>query len=186
MNSKKVIVLTAILCVVTWGFLISTQSAFAQPKKDNEQIIKRIYELASEGKLYLSGPFKLGSHKSELISKWGNPDRNDQGVYYYDNRRVTFVLDDSKNVRMIDNYGMNSKYTDIKLTFTVSEVKNALGKPTYNTEHRASPGATLCYDLPNGYHLQFHFYEDKLEMLTLTLPYPGIHDWNPTDFFGEG
>jgi hypothetical protein len=159
-NWKK----TAIVFTLATGLLITGTSlttinvSDAAPKskieatvqqKSHQAAIKKIKNLATQGKTVNSEKFALRSRTSAIIKKWGKPDEgSDEAYLYYSKRNISFAAENGK-VETI--YSADKSYFDI----TYKEVKKTLGKPVQ--EVKGEDGIYVTYKAGKN-SLEFVFY----------------------------
>ncbi|WCK54897.1 DUF4309 domain-containing protein [Aneurinibacillus sp. Ricciae_BoGa-3] len=101
------------------------QAPTAQQSASSEQFLQQTRQLASKGKVSNS-EFGLGTNKSVILKKWGQPDYQDTWTISYTNRGVIFDIDPQSGVVN----AIISRDPKIKKIPT-SAVKKALGSPAY-------------------------------------------------------
>ncbi|MFT9846441.1 DUF4309 domain-containing protein [Aneurinibacillus sp. REN35] len=88
-----------------------------------ETLLQQVMNRAAAGKV-TNSEFALGAKENTILSQWGKPEEQDTGFLFYKKKGVMFSIDEpAKTVSMITSYDPQLK------TYTLEQVKKALGKP---------------------------------------------------------
>jgi hypothetical protein len=148
---------TLLTGVVSGGEVFADQSktTVQSPiKQKNAVLLLETKKLAKQGKVTTSGEFKLGSAKSEIVKKWGNPDKDSKqksGELKYSKRQVSFFVGnyDGHKDSVYSLHNFDKRYANV----SYKDVKNTLGA---GKEYKGKNDGYLTYEV-GGNILTFYF-----------------------------
>ncbi|WP_028776225.1 DUF4309 domain-containing protein [Shimazuella kribbensis] len=151
---------TAITTIHTTHAAPNTKIVSPVQQQSNQATIKKIRNLASQGKTVNSEKFGLQSKTNDIVKKWGKPDSgSDANHLYYDKKGIGFIAEKGKVVKI---YSGDKSYWDI----TYKEVKQTLGKPV--KEVKGEDGVYLTYKAgKNTLVFAFYYNNEGTEPSTL-------------------
>ncbi|MBN6185367.1 DUF4309 domain-containing protein [Aneurinibacillus sp. BA2021] len=113
-----------------------------------ETFLQQVMTRAAAGKV-TNSEFDLGTKENTILAQWGRPEEQDTGFLFYKKKGVLFSIDEpAKTVSMITSYDPELR------TYTLEQVKKALGKPI---KEYGSDGDYMLYYKSGTHSIYFGF-----------------------------